>query len=131
MSAAFFFMNFCIIGVGFTLWLHREQTPRPLLKQTQFATESDRIFPYFTMKEIPIRLLGLFISAIFSAGISTLDLAITEASDISINNIYTRNLTLSVSENHYLRTAKFSISMGVCLFPLGDISQSTQRTRTA
>lgn len=109
MSALFYFVHFCIIGVGLAIWLHYQNNPLPSEIQAQLVTEPDRIFPYFIMTEIPVGISGLFIAAIFAAGISTLDSAITEVADVSVNNIYERFIRPNAGESHYLRVSKLSL----------------------
>lgn len=105
-SALFYFVHFCILGVGLAMWLHYQVNSLDAAVVQQLESEPDRIFPYFIVTEIPTGLSGLFIAAIFAAGISTLDSAITEVADISVNNIYERFLNPGQSEAHYLRMSR-------------------------
>jgi SSS family transporter len=108
-AALFYFVHFCIVGVGLALWVHYQVTPLPTEVETQLLTEPDRIFPYFIMTEIPEGISGIFIAAIFAAGISTLDSVITEVADISVNNVYEPFINPNASEKHYLLVSKLSL----------------------
>ena len=59
---------------------------------------------------------GLFIAAIFAAAISTLDSALTESSDLTVNHIYQRLLPQR-SEAHYLLVSRlFMVLWGLLFF---------------
>ena len=47
-------------------------------------------------------LSGLFIAAIFAAAISTLDSALTESADMTMNHIYVKFVKPNATEAHYL-----------------------------
>ncbi len=60
---------------------------------------------------------GLFIAAIFAAAISTLDSALAESSDVSLNHIYARYLRPGASERHYIAASRCLIAAwGVVFF---------------
>ena len=82
----------------------------------QLSQSPDRIFPYFIVNELPVGVSGLFIAAIFAAAISTLDSALAESSDLTVNHIYQR-LLAGKSEAHYLLVSRlFMLFWGLMFF---------------
>lgn len=113
-SAAFYLLHLVILGVGLALWLFYQEHPLPADISSELVSEPDRIFPYFIVSELPVGVSGLFIAAIFAAGISTIDSALTEASDVSIKHIYER--LVQASETHYLLASRLSLVFWSLIF---------------
>ena len=101
-AALFYLLHVVILLVGLALWLFYEQIGVPDELAEQLVTQPDRIFPYFVMTQIPTGISGLLIAAIFAAGISTLDSALTEVADVTVNNLYIPYIKPSGSDQHYL-----------------------------
>lgn len=61
-------------------------TLEPLSPQVaaEISAEPDRIFPFFVVDQLPTGVSGIIIAAIFAAGISTLDSALTALSQVSV-----------------------------------------------
>lgn len=87
-AAIFYALHMLILILGVLLWLFYYERGIPLELAETLKGQPDRIFPYFIVNEIPFGISGILISAIFAAGISTLDSALTELSDIGVSNIY-------------------------------------------
>ena len=80
----------------------------------------------FIVNELPVGISGLFIAAIFAAAISTLDSALTESSDLTVNHIYQRLLPQR-SEAHYLLVSRLFMVLWGLLFLRSDVLQPLSR----
>jgi SSS family solute:Na+ symporter len=107
-AALFYLAPICMLGVGLVLTLFYHVHPLPADVVTDLARRPDQIFPYFIVHEVPSGISAVFIAAIFAAGISTLDTALTEIADVSITNVYTRFVAV-VSDRHYLIASRCSL----------------------
>ncbi len=101
-AALFYVLHVLILFVGLALWVFYQKAGIPTELAEQLVAQPDRIFPYFIMTEIPTGISGLFIAAIFAAGISTLDSALAEVADVSVANIYEPYIKPNASDAHYL-----------------------------
>jgi SSS family transporter len=108
-SAALYITPICMLFVGLALSVFYSENPLPQDIVTQLSTEPDRIFPYFIVTELPDGISGIFIAAIFAAGISTIDTHLTEVSDITITDIYEKRYCKNASEAHYLMASRIAI----------------------
>ena len=89
---------FSVIGVG-TTWImafvgialvaYYDINPLSEAIQSSMTQEPDRIFPYYVVNALPNGISGLIIAAMFAAGISTLDSALTALSQTSVMGIGT------------------------------------------
>ena len=115
-AALFYGVHVVILCVGLALAVfYGERGVSPELA-AQLTQSPDRIFPYFIVNELPVGASGLFIAAIFAAAISTLDSALTESSDLTVNHIYQRLLPQR-SEAHYLLVSRlFMVLWGLLFF---------------
>lgn len=75
--------------VGIGLVVYYDINPLTELVQESITQEPDRIFPYYVVNELPNGISGLIIAAMFAAGISTLDSALTALSQTSVMGIGT------------------------------------------
>ncbi len=117
-AALFYLTPVCMLGVGLTLTLFYTLHPLPAAVLSELAAQPDRIFPYFIVTAIPEGMSALFIAAIFAAGISTLDTALTEIADVSVTNLYAR-IVGEVSAAHYMRVARIALLFWGVMFAAG------------
>ena len=94
---------------GLSLFLFYGENQLPEVVQQELARSPDRIFPYFIATEIPLGISGLFIAAIFAAAISTLDSALTESSDLTVNHIYVPLVNPVAEERHYVLVSRLAM----------------------
>ncbi|WP_373942939.1 hypothetical protein OEG92_07520 [Polaribacter sejongensis] len=73
--------------VGIGLVAYYDIYPLSDLVDKSMQLEPDRIFPYFVVNELPNGISGLIIAAMFAAGISTLDSALTALSQTSVMGV--------------------------------------------
>jgi len=108
-SALLYITPICMLLVGLALTIFYGENPLSDEFKQSLAAQPDRIFPYFIATELPNGISGIFIAAIFAAGISTIDTHLTEISDISISNIYEKYIKKTASEAHYLLASRLSL----------------------
>ena len=99
-------MHLVILGVGLALYAFYGERGLPDDVALELASSPDRIFPHFIASELPVGISGIFIAAIFAAAISTLDSALAESSDLTVNHIYSR-WRQAETETHYLKASRF------------------------
>jgi SSS family solute:Na+ symporter len=114
-AALFYIVHVVILGVGLALAVFYAERGVPVELAQQLSQSPDRIFPYFIVNELPVGISGLFIAAIFAAAISTLDSALTESSDLTVNHIYQRVLP-NKTEAHYLLASRLLMVVWGLLF---------------
>ena len=114
-AALFYIVHVVILGVGLALAVFYAERGVPVELAQQLSESPDRIFPYFIVNELPVGISGLFIAAIFAAAISTLDSALTESSDLTVNHIYQRVLP-NKTEAHYLLASRLLMVVWGLLF---------------
>jgi SSS family solute:Na+ symporter len=117
-AALFYVMHLVILGVGLALVAFYGERGLPDEIALELASSPDRIFPHFIATELPVGISGIFIAAIFAAAISTLDSALAESSDLTVNHIYSR-WRPAETETHYLRASRaFMLIWGLIFFAL-------------
>jgi Na+/proline symporter len=69
-------------------------------------TDTNHIFPYFLLTELPIGLLGLVIAAVFAAAMSSVDSALSSLATSSVMDVYVRVRRRKFSEAHLKRAGQ-------------------------
>ena len=123
-AALFYLAPVCMLGVGLMLTLFYEVHPLSADFIVELAQQPDRIFPHFIVTEIPEGVSAIFIAAIFAAGISTLDTALTEIADVSMTHVYTRFVP-TTSDARYLLASRFMLLLWGAVF--GGVALYLQR----
>ena len=97
--------------VGIGLVAYYDINPLSDLVNSSIASEPDRIFPYYVVNELPNGISGLIIAAMFAAGISTLDSALTALSQTSVMGLGTLVLPKlkTMDENKVVTISKIAI----------------------
>ena len=108
-SALLYLTPICMLIVGLALSVYYHENPLPADFLASLKSQPDRIFPYFIATELPNGISGIFIAAIFAAGISTIDTHLTEVSDITVSDIYEKHINKSATEAHYLWVARLAL----------------------
>lgn len=73
------------VGIALVAFYHINPLSNEL--SAIITQEPDRIFPYYVVNELPDGISGLIIAAMFAAGISTLDSALTALSQTSVMGV--------------------------------------------
>lgn len=114
-AALFYVVHVLILGVGLALFAFYGERGLPESVAAQLVDSPDRIFPYFIATELPPGVSGLFVAAIFAAAISTLDSALAEGSDLTVNHIYAP-MRPGQSEGHYLAASRLFMGLWALIF---------------
>lgn len=80
-------ISILMLVVGLTIFIFFDQHPLPEAYEYLRSPGQDGIFPYFVATHIPNGLSGLIIAGMFSAGISSLDSALTALSQTTVVGI--------------------------------------------
>ncbi|WP_299780754.1 hypothetical protein [uncultured Formosa sp.] len=97
--------------VGIGLVAYYNINPLSELVNNSISSEPDRIFPYYVVNELPNGISGLIIAAMFAAGISTLDSALTALSQTSVMGVGTLVFPKlkTMAENKVVKISKIAI----------------------
>jgi len=106
----------CMLLVGLALSVFYHENPLSPDFLASLKQQPDRIFPHFIATELPNGISGIFIAAIFAAGISTIDTHLTEVSDITVSDIYEKHINANATEKHYLFIARIALLVWGAIF---------------
>lgn len=97
--------------VGLALVSFYHLNPLSDAVRASIIEEPDRIFPYYVVSELPDGVSGLIIAAMFAAGISTLDSALTALSQTSVMGVgkLISPSIRSMSEKGLVQLSKYGI----------------------
>jgi SSS family transporter len=115
-SALLYLTPICMLLVGLALSVFYHENPLPQEFLASLEKQPDRIFPYFIATELPNGISGIFIAAIFAAGISTIDTHLTEVSDITVSDIYEKHVKSDAGESHYILIARLALLFWGAIF---------------
>ena len=102
-------MTYLMLAVGLGIIAFYHIHPMPQETASLISAETDRIFPYFIVTEMPPGISGLIIAALFAAGISTLDSALAALSQTFIAGIYRPFIVKDADESHYLKASRGAV----------------------
>ncbi len=86
----------------------RKDVAALLKAQTGTGGDVNYVFPNFLLNYVPIGILGLMISVIFAAAMSTISAEIAALSSASMVDFYKRYFKKVASESHYLRASRIT-----------------------
>jgi Na+/proline symporter len=86
--------------------LKKEEMSRRAAVLKTDLNDTNYIFPYFIISYLPIGIIGLIISAIFAAALSSIDSELNALSTCSIVDWYYRLHETKKSDAHYLNSSK-------------------------
>jgi len=96
-------------GIGTALFVFYKTHPSLL----DPSIETDAVFPYFIVQELPVGISGLVISGLFAAAMSSLDSGMNSISAVFINDLY-RRFKANPSEKACFNLARFvTVVLGV------------------
>jgi len=114
-AALFYVVHLLILGVGLALVAFYGERGISESLSAELANAPDRIFPHFIATQLPVGVSGLFIAAIFAAAISTLDSALAEGSDLTVNHLYAP-VRKGRTEQHYLLMSRLFMIVWALIF---------------
>ncbi len=100
-------------GIGTALYVFYMKRPG-LLNPT---LQTDAIFPWFIVQQLPVGISGLVIAGLFAASMSSLDSSMNSVATSLVTDFY-RRFKQTGSEIHYLKIARLSIVL-IGLFATG------------
>lgn len=102
--------------IGTLVWCYYQLSPTVFpaeLMGDNGKVMADKVFPYFLVTKIPAGLSGLFMAAVFAAGMSTLSSDLNCLSAVGVEDYY-RKLRPNASDTRRLVVGKFIV--GLCGF---------------
>ncbi len=70
------------------------------------VVNAEKVFPWFIVNRLPVGIVGLVISAVLAAAMSSIDSGLNAISTVSTVDIYRRHLVKGKSDRHYLFFAR-------------------------
>lgn len=101
------FYLMALVGLGLVAF-YSLNPPAPVSAQLP-SQQPDSVFPLYLVDQVPPGLSGLIIAAIFGAGITTLDSALTALSQTTVAGVYQRYIRPQATERHYLGASRLFI----------------------
>ncbi len=92
-------VSFLFLFIGTALFSYYSANPGLLPEGIQ----SDRIFPFYIMNNMPAGLTGLLIASIFAAGMSTISTSVNSSATVILNDYFKRSLKPGNEEKASLR----------------------------
>ncbi|MFC1682800.1 sodium:solute symporter [Candidatus Zixiibacteriota bacterium] len=92
------------LTIGSLLFVFYHLFPDP-----NIPAQTDRIFPYFIMTQLPVGLRGLLIAGVLAAAMSSTDSALGALSSSAVVDIYKPYIKQKASERHYLKVSRWFV----------------------
>jgi SSS family solute:Na+ symporter len=92
------------LSIGSLLFAFYHFFPDP-----NIPAQTDRIFPFFIMTQLPVGLRGLLIAGVLAAAMSSTDSALGALSSSAVVDIYKPYIKKKASERHYLRVSRWFV----------------------
>jgi solute:Na+ symporter, SSS family len=100
------FVLFLIIGVMLFVY-YTQHAPGEISEfMRDGRLQTDRIFPYFIVRHLPVGIVGLVLAAIFAAAMSTLSSSLNSSSAAAVNDFYVPATGGRRSDRHYLTVSR-------------------------
>ena len=96
------------IFIGTELFAYYTARPELLPDTLKAADMTDKVFPYFIVTGLPRGIVGLVISAIFAAAMSTVSSSINSASTLILTDFYKRYSRAALTEKKSMRVLRIS-----------------------
>ncbi|MEM7367223.1 MAG: sodium-coupled permease [Bacteroidota bacterium] len=77
-------------------------------KEGQLRNDTNYVFPYFILHDLPIGLAGLLVAAILAAALSSIDSMLNSLAASSVVDWYRRLQSVKKSDGHYLRATRWA-----------------------
>ncbi|KPL19347.1 MAG: hypothetical protein AMJ92_03410 [candidate division Zixibacteria bacterium SM23_81] len=92
------------LSIGTLLFVFYHFYPDPNL-----PAQTDRVFPFFIMTQLPVGLRGLLIAGVLAAAMSSTDSALGALSSSAVVDIYKPYIRKKATEKHYLRASRWFV----------------------
>ncbi|SMO50549.1 sodium:solute symporter [Fodinibius sediminis] len=107
-------VSMLFLFIGTALFVFYNSAAAGLPAELMEAAQSDRVFPYFIVQELPVGITGLLIASIFAAGMSTISTSLNSSATVFLTDYYERYFKKSATEKEsmsFLYIATFSIGL--------------------
>jgi solute:Na+ symporter, SSS family len=94
--------------IGTSLFALYQSGTAVLPKELQGLQNSDRVFPYFIVHELPVGVTGLLIASIFAAGMSTISTSYNSSATVILTDFYQKYAGKGASEKRKLMVLHLS-----------------------
>lgn len=110
-------MLFLFIGTALFVFYTTSATQLP--PELMDPNNSDRVFPYFIVQELPAGITGLLIASIFAAGMSTISTSLNSSATVFLTDYYERHFKKAATEKDSMQVlyiSSFLIGLvGICI----------------
>jgi len=111
------------LTIGSLLFVFYHFFPDP-----NIPAQTDRIFPYFIVTQLPVGLRGLLIAGVLAAAMSSTDSALGALSSSAVVDVYKPYIKKKATEKHYLRVSRlFVVLFGAILVAIAIASRNVQQ----
>lgn len=101
-------VSFLFIFIGTELFSFYKSGAAILPDELLVITQSDKIFPYFIVNELPAGITGLLIASIFAAGMSTISTSFNSSATVFLTDYYKRYFNKNASDANSMRVLYIS-----------------------
>lgn len=121
-------VNIAVLGVlgllGFALLGYFTANPQLLPQGVSVSSQTDRIFPLFIAHHLPTGIAGLLISALFAAGMSSVDSGVNSITAVVCRDFLDRFGWKPKSEKAHLRFVRWlALGIGIVVVGLSSLMQ--------
>lgn len=115
--SALFFM------IGTALFVYYLNVPPETL-----PAKADQIFPYFIVNELPVGIVGLVISGVLAAGMSTMDSSLNSSATVYTIDFYKRVFNKEADDHTQLKMIRISTALIGVLATLASLAMINAKT---
>ncbi|SHF06730.1 solute:Na+ symporter, SSS family [Fodinibius roseus] len=112
-------VSMLFLFIGTALFVFYTTSAAQLPAELMDPNQSDRVFPYFIVRELPAGITGLLIASIFAAGMSTISTSLNSSATVFLTDYYERHFKRVATEKDSMRvlyTSSFLIGIiGICI----------------
>jgi solute:Na+ symporter, SSS family len=96
-------VSLIFLFIGTALFSFYQSSAANLPPELMNATNSDSIFPYFIVNELPAGITGLLIASIFAAGMSTISTSYNSSATVFLTDYYQRFMKKTATDKQAMR----------------------------
>lgn len=101
-------VSMLFLFIGTALYVFYTTSAAQLPADLVDPNQSDRIFPYFIVQELPAGVTGLLIASIFAAGMSTISTSLNSSATVFLTDYYERFFKREATERDSMRVLYLS-----------------------
>ena len=104
-------VSLIFLFIGTALFSFYQSSAADLPPELMNTADSDSIFPYFIVNELPAGITGLLIASIFAAGMSTISTSYNSSATVFLTDYYQRFMKKTASDKQAMRILYISSLM--------------------